>query len=87
MVELLKQKDSNPLPFEKQAVIIYIGTKGYLEKVEIDQVKRFEQEVFDKLEAGYKYLAEKIRDERTLTPEIEEWIKKLAVEVQDLLIK
>ncbi|PID34859.1 MAG: F0F1 ATP synthase subunit alpha, partial [candidate division SR1 bacterium] len=82
MVELLKQKEAHPIPFEKQAVMIYIGTKGYLEDITIDQVQKFEKEVFDKLEAGYKYLAEKIRDERTLSDEIEEGIKKLAVEVQ-----
>ncbi len=82
MVELLKQKEAHPIPFEKQAVMIYIGTKGYLEDIELNQVQKFEKEVFDKLEAGYKYLAEKIRDERTLTDEIEGGIKKLAVEVQ-----
>lgn len=82
MVELLKQKEANPIPFEKQAVIIYIGTKGYLEDIVIDQVKKFEKEVFDKLESSYKYLAEKIREERTLTDEIEEAMKKLAIEVQ-----
>lgn len=81
MVELLKQKEANPIPFEKQAVIIYIGTKGYLEDIVIDQVKKFEKEVFDKLESSYKYLAEKIREERTLTDEIEEAMKKLAIEV------
>ena len=83
MTEVLKQSDNSPIPFEKQAVILYIGTKGYFSDFEVEDVLEFQDKVFDKLESSYKQLAQDIKDEKTLTPSIEEVINKLATEVKD----
>lgn len=83
MTEVLKQADNNPIPFEKQAVILYIGTKWYFSDFAVEEVSEFQNRVFDKLESSYKQLAQDIKDEKTLTPAIEESINKLATEVVD----
>ena len=38
--ELLKQSQANPLPVEEQVATIYTGTRGYLDSLEIEQVKK-----------------------------------------------
>ena len=38
--ELLKQSQANPLPVEEQIATIYTGTRGYLDSLEIEQVKK-----------------------------------------------
>lgn len=87
IIELLKQQENSPLPFEKQAVILYIVSRWYLDNVKIDDILKFEKSVYDKLESTYKPLADSIRNEKTLTDNIEDDIKKLAIEVQDIFAK
>ena len=46
LVEILKQNQYNPMPFEKQVLIIFAGTNGFLDDLEIEALARFEEEVF-----------------------------------------
>jgi F-type H+/Na+-transporting ATPase subunit alpha len=69
-VEILKQGQYSPFPVEKQIAIIYCGTKGLLNDIEIDQVQQFQTEFLEFLELKHKgilkQLAEgKINDEVT----------------------
>jgi F-type H+-transporting ATPase subunit alpha len=69
-VEILKQGQYTPFPVEKQIAIIYCGTKGLLNDIEIDQVQQFQTEFLEFLELKHKeilkQLAEgKINDEVT----------------------
>lgn len=73
-VEILKQAQNSPMPVEKQVAIIYLGTKGLLNKVPVEKVREFEEEflafmdskhrdVLDTLKAG------KLSDEARATLE------------------
>src|SRR5206468_12539968 len=42
LVEILKQPQYSPSPFERQVVMIYAGTGGYLDDVPVERVRRFE---------------------------------------------
>src|SRR5262249_17335611 len=46
MVEVLKQGQYQPLPVEKQILIIYAGTAGYLDAVPVSEVQRYERELY-----------------------------------------
>jgi F-type H+-transporting ATPase subunit alpha len=52
-VEILKQKEGDPYPVEKQIAIIYVGTKGLIQNVPVDKVKEFEKDFLDFLEAKH----------------------------------
>ncbi len=52
-VEILKQREGDPYPVEKQIAIIYAGTKGLLQNVPVNKVKEFEKEYLDFLEAKH----------------------------------
>ena len=52
-VEILKQREGNPYPVEKQIAIIYVGTKGLIQKVPVSKVKEFETEYLDYLMAKH----------------------------------
>src|SRR5512147_2096631 len=45
LTELLKQPQFSPVPVEEQVVLIYAGTRGYIDKVPVDQVGRYEREL------------------------------------------
>ncbi|MBF0709651.1 MULTISPECIES: F0F1 ATP synthase subunit alpha [unclassified Gemella] len=61
-VEVLKQDLHKPIPVEKQVMIIYALTKGYLDDIEVKDIHRFENEFYAYLDAGsneaIKYIQE-----------------------------
>jgi F-type H+-transporting ATPase subunit alpha len=71
LVEMLKQTNNTPIPFNKQAVFVYAGIHGYMDKIEIDQVLKFEQMLYNKLDTTHKSLSENIIKKQTLDEEIE----------------
>jgi len=76
MTELLKQPPYSPIPVEKQVVIIYAGTKGYLDDVPVSEITRFEQEFYTFLDAKYSNILESIRESKELKSDTEEELKK-----------
>jgi F-type H+-transporting ATPase subunit alpha len=52
-VEILKQKEGDPYPVEKQIAIIYVGTKGLIQNVPVDKVKEFEKDFLNYLDAKH----------------------------------
>src|ERR1700754_4744827 len=52
LVELLKQPQYQPLSVEEQVVAIFLGTRGHLDSVPVEDVKRFEAEFLDHLRAS-----------------------------------
>ncbi|MEL7480470.1 MAG: F0F1 ATP synthase subunit alpha [Pseudomonadota bacterium] len=77
LTELLKQPQFAPLQMEEQVIVIYAGTRGYLDEVAIDDVTRFEKELLMHLRSSRESLLTKIRTEKTLTDEIEGEIKSV----------
>ena len=76
LTELLKQPQYSPLLMEEQVIVIYAGTRGYLDKVELKDVTRYEKELLAHVRGAKTDLLKKIRDEKALTDDIEAEIKK-----------
>ncbi|MFW5759240.1 MAG: F0F1 ATP synthase subunit alpha, partial [Bacteroidota bacterium] len=60
-VEILKQRQFNPVPVEKQIAIVYCGTKGLLRKLPIDKVAEFEKKYLDFLEKNHQDTLDELR--------------------------
>jgi len=71
LTELLKQPQFAPMAVEEQVVSIFAGTRGYLDKVEISQVTRFEAAMIGELKARKPEIIAAIRDKRELTADTE----------------
>ena len=82
LVELLKQMQYSPLSVEKQVVSIFLGVKGYLDKVPIQSVKEFEAKILENLELYNKDILEDLYKEKKINDKIE---KKLHDFVQKTL--
>ena len=76
MVEVLKQPPYSPLAVEKQVVIIFAGTKGYMDDIPTIAVTKFEAELYPYIEAKYPEIFEQIRTKKALDKEIEELLHK-----------
>jgi F-type H+-transporting ATPase subunit alpha len=67
LTELLKQGQYAPLPVEEQVVSIFAGVRGYLDKINVSDVTRFEQGLLLEIKANGIELLAKIRDEQELS--------------------
>ena len=81
--EILKQPQYKPLPVEKQVVIIYAATRKYLLDIEVDRILEFESGLFEYISTKYPDIFEKIREEKKLSDELEDALKKAITEFKE----
>ncbi|EFV06319.1 ATP synthase F1, alpha subunit [Campylobacter jejuni subsp. jejuni DFVF1099] len=72
MVELLKQPPYSPLSVEKQVVLIFAGTKGFLDDIAVSRIKEFEDGIYPFIEAKHPDIFEQIRSKKALDSDLEE---------------
>jgi F-type H+-transporting ATPase subunit alpha len=76
LVELLKQPQYKPMPPEQEVMVIYAGTKGYLDDVPIARVQEFQNAFLAYVDSSARDLRELIADKRELTEDIENRLKQ-----------
>src|SRR6202521_75453 len=74
--EILKQDQYSPLPVEKQVLILYVATSGLLDTVPVNEVRRFERELLEFVEANHASILKTIKDKKALDDSIKAEIKK-----------
>jgi len=62
LTELLKQGLNAPMPVEEQVIAIYAGTKGWIDEVPVEDVRRFESELLTNFRAQHQDLLYAIRE-------------------------
>jgi F-type H+/Na+-transporting ATPase subunit alpha len=70
LTEMLKQNQYDPLPVEKEVLIIFAANEGYFDRLEVSQVKQFERELYAFVEARHKDLLDEIRTRREITDDL-----------------
>ncbi|MFL6353127.1 MAG: F0F1 ATP synthase subunit alpha [Bryobacteraceae bacterium] len=83
LVEILKQGQYSPVPVEKQVMIIFAGTNGYLDDLRVEDVRRFEAELYKFLDNAKPDLLTAIRDKRELTDEIKKQVTEALKEFKE----
>ncbi len=71
IVEVLKQNRGTPIAVELQVAIIYAVVNNLLQDIEISEINRFEEELFEQLTAVNSDILEKIRETGNLDSELE----------------
>ena len=80
LVEMLKQPQYQPVPVEKEIVIIFCGTAGYLDDVPKEAVQQFERDLYRYMDSVGKNVTQRILKERKWTPEIEKDVRAMIEE-------
>ncbi len=76
LVEVLKQPQHQPMPVEEQVVAIFLGTKGHLDTVPVDDVRRFETEFLDHVRGSHEEILKDIRESKALSDETSDKLEK-----------
>ncbi|SFR62859.1 F0F1 ATP synthase subunit alpha [Anaeromicropila populeti] len=78
--EILKQPQYKPMPVQYQVIIIYAATKKYLLDVEVDDIQRFEKELFEFIDTKYSEIPASISEAREISEETEQALIKAITE-------
>ena len=75
LTELLKQDQYSPMTVAEQVISVFAGVKGYLDDLELNQIKDFEKDFFTKINASNPDLIEKINTTGVLDDDAESTLK------------
>ena len=62
---------------EKQVTIIFAGTKGFLDKLPINTLRDYEQDLYNYVESNAPFIFEELREQQKISPELEEKMKQV----------
>jgi F-type H+/Na+-transporting ATPase subunit alpha len=75
LVELLKQPQNSPMPVEEQVVAIFLGTRGHLDSVPVEDVQKFEREFLEHVKASHDEILKEIRESKKLSEKLEDTLE------------
>ncbi len=84
LTEVLKQDQYVPLPVEKQILIIYAGNRGFLDEIEVEQIKEYEEKLYAFFEKEKAKLLKKIAEKRELSADLDEAISSALKEFNSM---
>ena len=76
LTELLKQPQYSPMPVEEQVVVLFAGVNGYLDKIALTDIGRFESGLLDALRGSGKEILDNIRAENKISDDTESKLKE-----------
>ena len=77
LTELLKQAQYSPMSVAEQVVSIYSGVNGYLDKIEVSDIGRFEETLIAEMHSRHKSVLDTINSEAKISKEIEAKLKDI----------
>jgi F-type H+/Na+-transporting ATPase subunit alpha len=87
MVEILKQGQFSPLPVEKQILIIWAGTNGYLDDLAVDQCRPFEAELYRFVDNAHPGLLAAIREKKAIDDAIKAQLQSVIAECKSRFLQ
>lgn len=84
LTELLKQVQYEPLPVEKQIVIIYAGTNGYVDDYPVAVLKRYEKELYEFMDSKHGDILKELREKKEITPALKKRLDEVLKEFEGI---
>jgi F-type H+-transporting ATPase subunit alpha len=84
LVELLKQPQYSPLPVGKQIVLIYAGTKGYLDQYPVEAIGKYEKELYQLMDSKYTDIEKGIEEKKQIDDELRARIEAMLEELKEI---
>ena len=77
VTEVMKQPQYQPVPLEKQVVIIFAVTNGYLDDVPVGKIRELERDLYRFMDTQHKPLADKIAKDKTFDAETQKQVRAM----------
>jgi F-type H+-transporting ATPase subunit alpha len=86
LVELLKQPQFKPMSLGQEVVVLFAGTRGFIDKYEVDKVLVYEQQLLSFVESKYPDIMKEIEDKKIISPELEKKMKDMLTEFDSVFV-
>ncbi|HEX7415693.1 MAG TPA: F0F1 ATP synthase subunit alpha [Smithellaceae bacterium] len=86
LVELLKQPQFKPMSLSQEVVILFAGTRGFIDKYEVEKVRVYEQQLLGFVESKYSEIMKEIEDKKVISPELEKKMKDVMTEFDSVFV-
>ena len=86
LVEVLKQKQFSPLPFSKQILMIFAGTNGFLDDLQVSEVRDFESELYKFVDAANPALLRSIMEKKVLDDNLKAEMTKVVKQAKEQFV-
>jgi F-type H+-transporting ATPase subunit alpha len=86
LTELLKQDQYKPMPVEKEVLVIFAGTSGYLDDLDVTDCRRFESELLAFIDNNYGDLMNTLREKKALDDQLRADLKTALDDFKDAFV-
>ena len=73
--EIMKQPQYQPVPLDKQVIIIFAGNRGLADDIEVARMQEFERALYQYMDANHPQIGRAIMEKLELSPELEQQIE------------
>src|SRR5687767_3817964 len=77
MVEILKQPQYTPMPVEDQVIVLFAGTNGYLDPLEVSQIRDYETRLLEFVKGQHPRVLTEIREKKQIEKSLEETVHSI----------
>jgi F-type H+-transporting ATPase subunit alpha len=75
LVELLKQPQYQPMSLGQEIVVLFAGTRGFIDKIDVEKVQIYEKQLLSFVESKHSDILKEIEDKKIISPELEKKMK------------
>lgn len=86
MVEVLKQGQYQPLPVENQVMIIFTGANGYLDDIEVADIREYETEFYDFIKGSHPEVGAAIRESGQISDDTDKQLRAAIEEFKERFV-
>ena len=86
LVEILKQPQYQPMTLPRQIVVLFAGTKGFLDKYEVDKLKDYEPQLLNFVEGKYPEIMQEIDEKKVISPDLEKKMREVLAEFDTVFV-
>jgi F-type H+-transporting ATPase subunit alpha len=86
LVELLKQPQFKPMSLSQEVVILFAGTRGFIDKYEVEKVRIYEQQLLGFIESKYSGIMKEIEEKKVISPELEKKMKEILTDFDSAFV-
>ena len=86
LVELLKQPQFNPMSLAQEVLVLFAGTRGFIDKYDVEKVRIYEQQLLSFVESKYTDIMKEIDDKKIISPDLEKKMKDVMTEFDSVFV-
>ena len=86
LVELLKQPQFKPMSLGQEIVVLFAGTRGFIDKYDVEKVRVYEEQLLSFVESKHSDIMKEIEDKKIISPELEKKMKEVMTSFDSVFV-